>query len=201
MVLLSILIVSITERYEKMQYLLNRLKGQEEHVQICCIIDNKKQTIGEKRNLLLSMIRGRYFTFLDDDDDIDDSYFDIILNILQENCDVDVITFKQACFLKNQESPCFIVDADMRNGSNEAVPMNGPWKEEYKRLCWHWCLFKSETFRTITFEPCSYYEDILWLQKIYSKIQTQLKIDKTLHKYIFLGDDSQTIDCLKKNLL
>jgi glycosyltransferase involved in cell wall biosynthesis len=202
MLLLSVLIISIIERQEKLGHLLNRIKDKhDEEVEICVLIDNKKHTIGEKRNVLLSMVKGRYFTFLDDDDDIDDTYFDVLIDVLRSNSlDVDVVAFKQACYLKDETEPCFIVDADMNNLTNESIPLEGPWKQEYKRLCWHWCVFNTERFKSVRFDQCSYYEDIIWLQKIYPTIRTQLKIDKVLHKYVFLGDDSQTVNCLKKNL-
>ena len=192
MTLLTILIPSIIERNENLKRLLRRLNEKDQDVQICCYIDNKKQSIGEKRNILLSMIQSEYFTFLDDDDDIEDDYFAYVLETIKNVNGVDVITFKQGCFKEGQDTPCFVVDADMTNGCNEPIPLEGPWKKEYKRLCWHWCVFRTEVFGKIKFENSSYYEDIVWLRQVYPLIKTQYKINNVLHRYKFLGSDSQT---------
>ena len=42
--------------------------------------DNKKRTIGKKRDEMLKLAQGKYVTFVDDDDRISDDYVDEIMN-------------------------------------------------------------------------------------------------------------------------
>jgi glycosyltransferase involved in cell wall biosynthesis len=202
--LLSILITSIPQRQHSLQCLLNELDKQiinNEEVEICCIIDNKTHTIGEKRNALLNLVHGQFFTFIDDDDMISNDYIKQILNVIKHKPDIDIITFKQGCYQQQQQEPCFVIDADMSYGTNEPIPMNGPWKPLYKRLAWHWCVFNTVNFIDIKFPQLSMYEDQLWLQNIYKRIKTQHKIDAILYKYTFLGKDAQTQELItQKNL-
>ena len=73
---LSILIPSIPERKEQLDYLLNKLRPipfVRDHCEI--IVDNSKRhdegglSVGYKRQALLDKAKGEYIWFLDDDDD------------------------------------------------------------------------------------------------------------------------------------
>jgi hypothetical protein len=58
-------------------------------IEILLFLDNKKRTVGGKRDALVQMSRGKYFMFVDDDDDLV-SIDEIYQATFQ---DVDVITF------------------------------------------------------------------------------------------------------------
>ena len=78
----SILIPTLEERIPT----FNRLMGsiQEKHQRICpdlklefCIArDNRQKSIGIKRHELLQGAKGKYMSFIDDDDDVTDAYFE-----------------------------------------------------------------------------------------------------------------------------
>jgi glycosyltransferase involved in cell wall biosynthesis len=83
---LSILIPCIPSRFEKAQKLIDKLQAQivDKNVEIICLIDNKLKSIGEKRDNLVQVCNGKYFMFIDDDDDIDnldDVYEKTFLNV------------------------------------------------------------------------------------------------------------------------
>jgi hypothetical protein len=90
---LSILIPSIPSRFDKAIGLYHKivfLVGERD-IEILMLTDNKKRTIGEKREALKNASNGKYFMFVDDDDDLVD--LEDLYNATFE--DVDVITFQQ----------------------------------------------------------------------------------------------------------
>jgi hypothetical protein len=115
---LSILIPSIPSRFEKMQKLYNRLLIECENlpIEILCLIDNKKRSIGEKRDALVQLAKGEYLTILDDDDDFFEGYGNEIIAAIR--FDVDVVTFNQKCTLDRES---FFVYFDSRVCKNEEL--------------------------------------------------------------------------------
>lgn len=85
---LSILICSIAERKAQLRNLHQLLKVQKvPGVQILTEIDNRKITIGEKRNRLLKQATNDYIVFVDDDDVVAPNYVSKILAAIQKSPD------------------------------------------------------------------------------------------------------------------
>lgn len=85
---LSILICSIDERKQLLSLLLNELNRQKtDNVEILVNIDNKKKSIGKKRNELLLQAKGKYISFIDDDDKVSEDYISSILKAIELNPD------------------------------------------------------------------------------------------------------------------
>jgi hypothetical protein len=176
---LSILIPSIPSRFEKVQKLIAKLQSQTEdkNIEIISIIDNKVKSIGEKRDDLVQICNGKYFMFVDDDDDIenlDDVYERTFL-------DVDVITSKSEC--RNPNGSIFIVTHRIENeiehnndGEGNYLDCNRPpfhvnaWNKKYKKY---------------RFPHVSYGEDWGWLKKFIHLAKEESYIDKIVYKYNF----------------
>jgi hypothetical protein len=194
---LSVLIVSVSDRLNSLQKLLNNLNEQktkagfENRCEVLCLLDDKSMSIGMKRSILLQHARGEFFTFIDDDN-VTEHYLTTLLSAIDEDSSIDVIAFKQLCSFPDG-TPCFVVDADMNNGVDEYIPFMGPWKNEYKRLCWHWCVFRTSVCRDVSFDDVSMYEDQLWLIKVRQCLKRQFKINRVLHLYCFMNSDSQSL--------
>jgi len=85
---LSILICSIKGRERLLKKLMCKLDKQRiEGVEILVESDNRKISIGAKRNILLRKAKGDYVVFIDDDDDISDNYISKILKAISSNPD------------------------------------------------------------------------------------------------------------------
>ena len=83
---LSVLICTIPERKEKFDILLNKLQFLSINKDVEILCDNRARgtvTIGQKRNDLINKSTGDYISFVDDDDDISNNYFDLILNAIE----------------------------------------------------------------------------------------------------------------------
>lgn len=93
---LSVLIPTLASRSNSLKALLDELTYQIQNkpVQIIWMGDNKSISIGEKRNNLLSMAKGEFISFVDDDDSIADNYISTLLKAIQENPNKTVICFR-----------------------------------------------------------------------------------------------------------
>ena len=139
MMLWSILIAAIPSRYHSVQPLLFSLLEKQSvnrmpDVQYLYLMDNKRMTVGEKRNHLLNMAVGEYVTFIDDDDDIAPNYVskihDAIIEARKSKMPIDVICFPQRATLHphNVTHECTYSLAHWRN------------REPYKRRVLAPCL-------------------------------------------------------------
>lgn len=174
---LSILIPSIPERFIKANRLYRKcLKQATDEVEILMFTDNKKRTIGEKRNDMLSLANGKYFIILDDDDDISKDFVKSILPFTDNL--IDVITFKQECTIEGRK---FIVEFGLGNDVEQLT-------QEYndiKRPPWHCCVWNRERFAKVKFPEVNYGEDGVWAERA-GWISTRGEhIDKVLHYYNF----------------
>lgn len=176
---LSILIPCIPSRFDKAKNLISKLQENiaDKKIEILCLIDNKVKSIGEKRDDLVQVSNGKYFMFLDDDDDIenlDEVYEKTFL-------DVDVITFKSEC--RNSNGSKFIVTHHLGNeiehkndGNGNYIDCNRPpfhinaWNKKYKEY---------------RFPFVSYGEDWGWLKQFVDLAQEEAYIDKIVYKYNF----------------
>lgn len=86
-ILLSIGIVSLASRRPSLDFLLadlnsqiNALKYSPMSVEIITEIDNGEAPTGEKRNRVLNRAKGRYISFIDDDDRVSANYCRLILD-------------------------------------------------------------------------------------------------------------------------
>lgn len=100
---LNILIPTIVGREPAFDYITNKLQKQidaeelGELVSIISLKDNREMSIGEKRNSLLESSDAMYVCFIDDDDDVSDTYVSDIFLASTTNPDcigiIGIITF------------------------------------------------------------------------------------------------------------
>ncbi|MCH9631194.1 MAG: hypothetical protein S4CHLAM37_12160 [Chlamydiia bacterium] len=92
-ILWSILICTVEERSEAFKNLyaklLHQIKStcQLANVEVVYYKDNKEASVGFKRNMLVASAKGKYVSFIDDDDDVADNYVRTIIENLQSDPD------------------------------------------------------------------------------------------------------------------
>lgn len=175
---LSILIPSIPSRFDKAIKLYNELQEMCEglDVEILLLCDNKQRTIGEKREELKNISKGKYFMFVDDDD----SLLSVKEVYEKTEKDVDVITFKQRCY--NDTGSEYIVTFGLGN-EIEHNTENGNYKDckrpPFPCCAWH------KIFKGIHYPSVNYGEDGVWLNSVMPLAKTEIHIDKIIHSYNF----------------
>ena len=188
---LSILIPSIPSRVGDLLALYAKLQidvitlGVD--VQILTLMDNRKMSIGAKRDALVQAASGEYLAFIDDDDTYFEEYLSSILPALESK--PDVVTFKQ---LNTIDGKQFYVNFSLHHEYNEEakIDKNGNY-HDIERLPFHVCIWKSEIAKTERFKSVNYGEDWDWAKRLIPKCNTEVHINKVLHHYIF---NSQTTE-------
>jgi hypothetical protein len=188
---LSILIPSIPSRFDKMKSLYNRLLIECEKlpIEILCLVDNKKRSIGEKRDALVQIAKGQYLTILDDDDNFFEGYAKEIIDAINLNYYFDIITFTQKATIDGKS---FLVDFSLAHKENEELKLNDEGEySNIKRLPFHCCIWKTSIAQSERFASVNFGEDWDWCKRLIPKCKTEYKINKVLHHYIF---NSQTTE-------
>lgn len=180
--ILSILIPSIPERLLEVNTLFYNVQrimyGYDTEILMLC--DNRRMSIGAKRDKLKNMAIGDYFAFVDDDDKIEENYHFIAQAIRQHP---DIITFKQKAIINDQSC---IIDFDLTHEENQQFEPD----KEIKRRPFHVCAWKRKLVQDISFNNSNYGEDWYWCEQALKRIETQVKIDEILHTYIFNSEKS-----------
>jgi hypothetical protein len=195
-IIISVLILSIPSRLEKnLLPLYNKLLKQTENypeVEILCLVDNKKMTIGEKRQSLLNISRGKWIFFLDDDDLLSEDFFETVIPILNDDT-IDVITFNQFCNVNGHE---FIVNFSTNNPNQRYSPD----LSLILRPPFHMCIWNKNITKYSKFSDINYGEDYDWCKQMYPHIKSEIHINKILHYYNFSNDTSESIKLIEKNV-
>jgi hypothetical protein len=173
--ILSILTPTIPGRERQLQSLQWRIEEQigGQAVEHLILSDNRKRSIGAKRQALLDIARGQYIAFVDDDDDIADSYVDELLKAAASGA--DVITFLQGATYNGQQS---VVDFQLGQGDHGFVPGGIT-----NRDAWHVNAWRRSRVAHCQFGESNYGEDLTWCQQARRMAQTTVHIPKILHFY------------------
>lgn len=182
--LLSILTPAIPERLSQANRLAAEIESQRnaagitsadvEHLIFC---DTRgARTVGEKRDALLRLARGRYVAFCDDDDQILEGYVASLIAATRYDPNPDVITFRQRVTYCGK-----VGEVDFALGhENEPFAPGGV----AKRAPWHVCAFLRDIALSHHFPATNYGEDWAWARHVVADCRTSLRIDAVLHHYI-----------------
>lgn len=181
---LSILTPSIPSRIgNSLQKLIEKIdkqikeNGLEKKVEHLILIDNKIRTVGRKRDNLIQSAVGQFVAFVDDDDDISNDYVLQLTNAIKENPNVDVITFKQNCFIENY--PKSVAVFGLQNENESYVPGT-----IFKRKPYHVCAWNKKLAQKYRVPSNNISEDAGWVSQMWKDAKTEHFIDKALHAYI-----------------
>ena len=188
----SVLILTIPSRVEKYwtplyQHLEKQIADSRAKVEILTLADNKAMTIGEKRQALLDISRGKWIGFLDDDDWVSDDYVASLSQAMNDK-PADVITFEQDCTVNSDK---FKVDFRVGNPVEPYVPNSG--KTLIRRPPYHICFWRSRIAKNVRFRSLSYGEDLDWISRMLPYVTLETHLDKVLHQYRFSDSTSESI--------
>jgi len=149
--LLSILTPAVPSRMAQLAKLCDELARQIGGlaVEYLTLLDNKRRTVGEKRDALLRAARGAYVAFVDDDDWISPDYVAELVKVAKEG--PDVITFNQHCTVNAVQ-----FEVQFKLGNPNEAP-NGV--STIKRNAWHVCAWRRTLAIQSRFPASSFGED------------------------------------------
>jgi glycosyltransferase involved in cell wall biosynthesis len=173
---LSILTASVPSRISKLETLIGYIAKQigDLPVEHLVFIDNKRRTVGEKRDALLRMSHGEYVAYVDDDDWISEDYVYEILKAIEQK--PDVVTFWQLATVNDLTS-------EVRFRVNQE---NGPFVPEgiTHRGAWHVCAWRKRIAVCSHFPSSNHGEDWAFVGPLNALPGlSEVHISKVLHFY------------------
>lgn len=193
-IMLSILIPTFKERWEKLNQLMDILQPQIDYVkqfkmlgevEVMCrsgeSFINGGESIGKKREALVGLANGKYLDFLDDDETPAPNYIESLLRACQH--DADIVTFQAIANMKDYWA---LVDMRLSYRVNDQLTP----EHTVRRPPWHICPVRSEFAKLYQFQDLNNAEDFQWMEKVLTHCTTETHTDKILFRYNH-GDHSE----------
>lgn len=168
---LSILTPSIPSRLAQVEKLTKKFDHPDvEHLVFC---DNRKRSIGAKRQALVDIARGQYIAFVDDDDDVTPEYIPQLLKAIEQK--PDIITFQQKAIYNGLIST---VHFRLKNQDSIFNPSGIT-----ERGAWHVCAWRRDLVDGCMFSESNYGEDLVWCNQARLRVSSEIHIPRILHRY------------------
>lgn len=179
---LSILICTLEKRKEMLQSLLVKLEKQistKEGIEIL-ICRDENLTVGEKRNKLLIQAKGKYITYIDDDDSINNSYIDLVWDSIKHS--PDCCSLKGLITTNGVDAKTFI----------HSIRYDSYFEKDgiYYRPPNHLNVIKSSIAKQFQFPEKNFGEDTDWAMQICRSklLKREVWIEPTLYYYKFISN-------------
>ena len=166
---LSILIPTVPSRKSSLRAVLEKLESQpDDGVHIITLYDNKRWTVGAKRNKLLHLADSEYVCFIDDDDEVSKEYVGAIIEATESK--PDLITFNVRYTSDKGE------DYICKYGEGQRPAHVHVWRNE----------------NLTDFPETNVGEDTRWVKNNLSNVTNVVHIEKTLYHYKFNSKNTET---------
>ncbi|MGP8214737.1 MAG: glycosyltransferase family 2 protein [Bacteroidia bacterium] len=152
-------------------------------VEILWLGDNKTMSVGEKRNKLLSLAKGDYVCFVDDDDWVADDYIDAILQGIEQK--KDCVTFDAIYSADGGK------EVPVHFSVNNLLNVDEPGKARL-RVPNHLIPVKREYALATKFPEKSFGEDTDYGLRIRRLLKTEYHIERPMYYYRFSAKNSET---------
>lgn len=182
MIKLSILVPSVPSRlttfYPRIMTELLKQCEKFSDVEIIGLFDNKKRTVGEKRQDLLNLAKGEYLVFIDDDDRISDDYISSIMGEIYKNPNTDCIVFDCICCINKSD-----IKTLCKYGIEFEYGHINSEKPQWRGKPAHTMVYKSIIAKQHSYNNSNFGEDVDWVVRACKDIREQTRIDKVLYYY------------------
>jgi glycosyltransferase involved in cell wall biosynthesis len=202
-IILSILVLTVPSRinyfYPRlMNDLILQTEKYKDKIELLALFDNKKRSVGKKRQELIDISQGEFIVFIDDDDRIADDYIESIMSAILKDKDLDVLVFNTICNVNNTYDKLCKYGIEFEYGDIN----NG---KEWRGKPAHTMVWRSSIVKKHKYQNISNGEDINWVLSAYKDINKQVRIDKILYWYdANYATTSETAglkeDIIKKNV-
>ena len=177
---LSILVPTVPNRidnyYLRLMSDLIRQTAPYPDIELIALFDNKKRSIGKKRDEMLGLAKGEYLVFIDDDDRVSPDYVKDIMTALYENPGTDCVVFDCICKVNSGPDKLCKYGIEFEYGDI----LGG---KEWRGKPAHTMVYKSSIAKHHSFTDMGYGEDVDWVKRACQDIRIQTRIDKVLYHY------------------
>ena len=181
MIKLSILIPTVPSRLELfyviiMKEILRQIEPYKNEIELISLFDNKKRSIGKKRQEMINIAQGEYIVFIDDDDRISEDYISQIMSKLYENPTTDCVVFDSICRVNGGINKLCKYGIEFEYGDiNDGL--------EWRGKPAHTMVYASHIAKKHQYTDMGSGEDYDWVRRAYLDITNQTRIDKVLYYY------------------
>lgn len=149
--------------------------GRFDDVEVLYLVDNKRRSVGEKRNALLSIARGAYVSYVDDDDVPSGDYVSKLREATATGA--DVIVFPVRVTLNGQSEG--VVEPSVREPVQEQYKPGSITKRRPIQIaCWRRALVTD-----IRFPDVQWGEDHAWGDLASARVRSEHRVDSVLYHY------------------
>jgi hypothetical protein len=183
----SILIATLGSRQEKLKRLLDVLLPQAEasgQVEVVALRNSGERSIGRLRQVLLEDARGRYASFVDDDDMVAEDLVPVVLEAMAGS--PDYVAFRHAYYENGVLDPRVVITG-IQHGGWFDVP------EAYYRDVTHVNPVRTELALEAGFRDQGSGEDTAYADRLRPLLRSQAEIDRVLYHYFHDWSDSTQV--------
>ena len=196
----SILVLSINARNALLERLLHVLRPQvyanQPRVEMLVDVDNGEMRVGAKRQRLLEVAKGRYVSFVDDDDLVAPDFVERLLAAIQGNPDADAIGFKGRRYMDDKLTGEIIYDHKFKGWIDKKVADGF----QYQRTLGHLNPVRRKLALRVGFNRVlQRSEDRLYSVGLKSLIKKTVFVDACLYDYFFRSPARRRQDGEKMN--
>jgi len=150
-----------------------------DHVELITLTDNKENSIGTKRNILLKESEGKYVAFIDSDDRISDNYFELLFQGIETG--VDCCSLK-GIITEDGNNP-LVFEHSIKYYEYKTNPEGMPVR--YERYPNHLNCIKASIAKQFKFPEINHSEDTQWATQIFKSglLKTEHYIPEILYYY------------------
>ena len=179
-ILLTIAVCTMPSRMESFAKISKELFRQAEGkpVEVFCFLDNRKSNLSEKRNVVIEKAKGRFISFVDDDDWVEPDYVERILAEIVKEPEADCVVFDVLVQGYTKEPKLCKYDVAFQHGEDEKA---------YYRKPNHVMAYRTEISRRHGYkkELSAISEDTEWAERASKDIKKQVRVDKALYHYLY----------------
>ena len=151
-------------------------------IEILYIGDNKKRSVGRKRNDLLKLAQGDYVCFLDDDDRISPAFISRVIPHL--NPLTDIVCYRVECSIDGAAGKPVYYNKDYSKNTN--------YPDYYERMPNHLMVVRRELALQTLFRDISRGEDKDYSIRLKPLLHNQVLIDEVLYYYVYNSSTTET---------
>lgn len=188
-ILLTIAVCTMPSRMKSFTKVAEELFKQAEGkpVEVFCFMDNKKSNLSEKRNLVIAGAKGKFISFVDDDDEVEADYVDSILAEITKTPDADCVVFDVLVHGYTEQPKLCKYDIAFSHGEDQNA---------YYRKPNHVMAYRTEISRRHQYRKdlSAISEDTEWAERAWKDIRKQVRVGKVLYHYLYNASQTSQVN-------